>query len=132
MPRARRRLERAADRWLLPALVVLFHLATARGYGYFRDELYYLACARHLDFGYVDQPPLVAVIARLVSATLGTSRYALRLKPPAMLTSPVTVISRVNGYSPGRSTSPRIVTLGASISYRLNKRITSKGWSVIG
>ncbi|MBP1691952.1 MAG: hypothetical protein H6Q32_1304, partial [Bacteroidetes bacterium] len=27
------------------------------GYGYFRDELYYLACADHLDVGYVDQPP---------------------------------------------------------------------------
>ena len=28
------------------------------GYGYERDELYYLICGRFLDWGYVDQPPL--------------------------------------------------------------------------
>ena len=31
-------------------------------YGYFRDALYYLACSEHLAFGYVDQPPLIAVL----------------------------------------------------------------------
>ena len=39
---------------------LLFHLFTANRYGIFRDELYYLACAEHLDWGYVDQPPLIA------------------------------------------------------------------------
>ena len=34
---------------LVPLAIVLGHLATARGYGIFRDELYYLACARQLD-----------------------------------------------------------------------------------
>lgn len=40
------------------AVALLVHLLTNGHYGYFRDELYYIACARHLDFGYVDQPPL--------------------------------------------------------------------------
>jgi hypothetical protein len=35
------------------------------GYGYFRDEFYFLVCGRHLAWGYVDQPPLVALQARL-------------------------------------------------------------------
>lgn len=44
---------------------LVLHLATAGRYGYFRDELYYIACSRHLDWGYVDQPPLIALVAWL-------------------------------------------------------------------
>ena len=44
----------------IAAASFLAHMLTAGRYGYFRDELYYLACARHLAFGYVDQPSLIA------------------------------------------------------------------------
>jgi hypothetical protein len=57
---------------------LLFHVLTAKGYGYFRDELYYVACSEHLAFGYVDHPPLVAVVTWLSRAVLGDSLYALR------------------------------------------------------
>jgi len=52
-----------ATAWLLGAAAVLLQMATNGRYGYFRDELYYLACSEHLDAGYVDQPPLIAFIA---------------------------------------------------------------------
>ena len=42
--------------------VIVLQLATGWRYGLFRDELYYLACARHLDWGYVDHPPLSIVV----------------------------------------------------------------------
>jgi 4-amino-4-deoxy-L-arabinose transferase-like glycosyltransferase len=61
----------------------LFHLFTAGRYGIFRDELYYLACSEHLDFGYVDQPPLIALIAWIARHTFGESLYGLRLLPAA-------------------------------------------------
>ena len=54
---------------------------TGRHYGYFVDELYYLACSRHLDWGYVDQPPLIALIGWLVRVSLGQSLWAIRLLP---------------------------------------------------
>ncbi len=57
------------------------HLYAGRHYGYFVDELYYLACARHLAWGYVDQPPLIAFVAWLVHSTLGDSLSAIRLLP---------------------------------------------------
>ncbi len=57
------------------------HLWAGRSYGFFVDELYYLACARHLDWGYVDQPPLIAAIAWIVRKTLGDSLAAVRLLP---------------------------------------------------
>ncbi len=57
------------------------HLYAGRHYGYFVDELYYLACSRHLDWGYVDQPPLIAVVTWLVRVVLGESLAAIRLLP---------------------------------------------------
>jgi hypothetical protein len=57
------------------------HVATSGGYGYFRDELYYLACADHLAAGYVDHPPLSVFLIALVHHTLGDSRLAIRLLP---------------------------------------------------
>ncbi|MGI8857352.1 MAG: ArnT family glycosyltransferase [Thermomicrobiales bacterium] len=48
-------------------------------YGYFRDEFYYLVCGDHLAFGYVDHPPLIAVIARVTRTLLGDSIVAIRL-----------------------------------------------------
>src|ERR1700692_3157923 len=50
-------------------------------YGYFRDELYYAVCGQHLAWGYVDQAPLIAVIARLSRMMFGDSLRALRFFP---------------------------------------------------
>jgi 4-amino-4-deoxy-L-arabinose transferase-like glycosyltransferase len=69
---------------LIPLLALLqFTLvfSVANRYGIFRDELYYIACSRHLAWGYVDHPPLIAFITWLITHTLGTSLYALRLLP---------------------------------------------------
>ena len=60
---------------------LLLHIFTSvRHYGYFRDELYYFDMARHLDWGYVDAAPLVAVYAKL-ALWLGGSLAALRILP---------------------------------------------------
>jgi hypothetical protein len=71
--------------WFVPAVVAAIyftaHMITAARYGYFRDALYYLACSEHLDWGYVDQPPLIAVIAWIARHTFGTSLRALLLWP---------------------------------------------------
>jgi len=57
------------------------HMLVSGRYGYFVDELYYLACSHHLAWGYVDQPPLIAVITWLERVTLGDSLPALRFLP---------------------------------------------------
>ena len=66
-------------RWGLPFATLVFFVASASGYGVFRDELYYMACARHLDWGYVDHPPLVALLARWVGTAFPGSWLALRM-----------------------------------------------------
>jgi hypothetical protein len=75
---------------LLATVVVALHGASLTHYGYFRDELYYLACAQHLALGYVDHPPFSIAVLAVVRATLGTSLPALRLVP--MLASIATLV----------------------------------------
>src|SRR5215472_15654617 len=63
------------------AAKLLLHLFTSvHHYGYFRDELYYLDMARHLDWGYVDAAPPVAVYAK-IALLMGGSLAALRILP---------------------------------------------------
>jgi hypothetical protein len=59
----------------------LFHFSGILRYGFFRDELYYMACGEHLAWGYVDQPPLIALIAWLSRHLLGSSLVSIRLLP---------------------------------------------------
>lgn len=60
---------------------LLLHLLTYRGYGFFRDELYYLACSRHLDWGYVDHPPLSVALLAVLRFLGGDSLFVVRLLP---------------------------------------------------
>lgn len=60
---------------------LLIHFLTNGRYGYFRDELYFLACGDHLDWGYVDFAPLIAWIAKLSRTLLGDSLPAIRFFP---------------------------------------------------
>jgi len=71
------------------ARIVLYCFAGPH-YGYFRDELYYLACGEHPAWGYVDQPPLIAWIAWLLRHSIGTSLWALRL--PSALAGTATIV----------------------------------------
>jgi len=63
---------------LIAVANLVFHLATSRGYGIFRDELYYIACSQRLAFGYVDQPPLSILLLWLARRSLGDSLLAIR------------------------------------------------------
>ena len=67
--------------WAMAALKLLFHIYYNNRYGYFRDEFDYLACARHLAWGYVDQPPLIPFLARASGEVLGYSLRAIRFMP---------------------------------------------------
>src|SRR4029077_15428422 len=71
-----------------PALVLylacakfIFQLLIASHYGIFRDELYYLPCGEHLDWGYVDQPPLIALVAWIARHLFGDWLVGLRFFP---------------------------------------------------
>jgi MFS family permease len=65
-------------------LTFLIHLVSSLwgshiGYGFFRDELYFLICGRHLAWGYIDQPPLAPLQARLAELLFGLSPTGIRI-----------------------------------------------------
>lgn len=59
----------------------MFYLVAAGSYGYFRDELYFLACTEHLAWGYPDHAPLSVWITKFSRDIFGDSLYAIRLFP---------------------------------------------------
>lgn len=63
----------------LALVKVVVSMVVASRYGWHRDELYYLASARHPALGYVDYPPLTPAIARLVQVVAPGSVAGLRL-----------------------------------------------------
>lgn len=73
---------------LFAAAKLLLHLPFLHRFGIHHDELYFLACGRHLGLGYVDHAPFVPWVARLVEELHGPplgdpGLVALRL--PAVL-----------------------------------------------
>src|SRR5579884_327210 len=71
------------------AAYLLLHLLTITRYGIFRDEMYYMACARHMAWGYVDHPPFTVWIAWIGRHLFGNNVAGVRLLP--ILTGAVVV-----------------------------------------
>jgi 4-amino-4-deoxy-L-arabinose transferase-like glycosyltransferase len=78
------------ERWTRPSLVLgltafVLHLLFNAGYGIFRDELYFIVCGLHPAWGYVDQPPLVPLLAAGSYGLFGDWLTGFRLIPALSL-----------------------------------------------
>jgi 4-amino-4-deoxy-L-arabinose transferase-like glycosyltransferase len=78
--------------WISAAAAVALLLAVSGRYGFHRDELYFIVAGRQLDWGFIDQPPLTPVVARISESILGLSPTALRVLP-ALSVGAVSVVS---------------------------------------
>ncbi|MDE2133340.1 MAG: glycosyltransferase family 39 protein [Alphaproteobacteria bacterium] len=76
--------------WLVLGLTTLaIHLLFNGGYGIFRDELYFIVCGDRPAWGYVDQPPLVPLIASWSHALFGNFLVGFRLVPALTMAATV-------------------------------------------
>ena len=114
---------------LSSATIILHFIANAMSYGYFRDELYYLACANHPDIGYVDHPPLSIWLLSVSRTLLGESVFAVRAVPAlvhaavVLLAGSITLElhgSRFAQFTASLCTALCPVMLGMSGIYNMN------------
>lgn len=64
---------------------VALEMVVSARYGYHRDELYFLVAGQHPALGYVDQPLLAPMVARLSSILFANSLVGLRVIPALLL-----------------------------------------------
>ena len=74
--------------WLVLATLAI-HLLINGHYGFFRDELYFIVCGQRPDWGYVDQPPLIPLIAAGSYALFGKFLLGFRLVPALAMAATV-------------------------------------------
>jgi 4-amino-4-deoxy-L-arabinose transferase-like glycosyltransferase len=101
--------------WLIALVIGLIHLAVAGRYDVFRNELYFIVCGRHPDFGYVDQPPLVPLVAA-ATQLLGDNPWLLRLPAVAAATGLVMLTASFARLLGGNSTAAWVAGLAAGIA----------------
>ena len=115
----------AGPSWYASGTAIVFYVASVRillyfiaapNYGYFRDELYYLACGEHPAWGYVDQPPLIGWISWLLQHTIGTSLWALRLLPALACAASVTLAGFLARELGGRRWAMFLAALAAMVA----------------
>ena len=74
---------RSQFRLIAPLAVFAFLVGAALGDAFFRDEFYYLACVRHLAWGYVDHPPFSIGVLWAIVHAIGDSLIVLRIAAAA-------------------------------------------------
>jgi len=94
------------ERWTRPSLVLgltafAIHLLFNQGYGIFRDELYFIVCGQHPAWGYVDQPPLVPLLAAASHWLFGDWLTGFRLIPALVLSATVGLTAEFTGAAGG-------------------------------
>jgi len=92
------------------------HLATDWQYGFQRDELYYLDCARHLAWGFVDFPPVTPLIAFLDQLVLPGSLEGLRLAPALAGAAVVVLAGLIARELGGDRLAQGLAALAAAVS----------------
>ena len=109
------RVKKIPAEWLIALVIGLVHLAVAGRYDIFRNELYFIVCGRHPDFGYVDQPPLVPLLAA-ATQVFGDNPWLLRLPAVAAAAGLVLLTASFCRLLGGNAIAARIAGIAAGVA----------------
>lgn len=102
--------------YLFALAALALHLGCIGQYGYFRDELYYLASTEHLAWGYVDHPPFSIAALWVIRHTLGDSLLAIRIVPVLIHAAAVLLAGRIARDLGGRRLAQSLAALAAALA----------------
>lgn len=117
--------------WVAAGFTFVFHLLANPHYGFFRDELYFIICGRHPSWGYVDQPPLVPLIAA-ASQLFGISLVALRATAALCAAGSVFVVVRIVTHLGGGRFAASFAALAVALTPVLAVFGTQVGPDMVG
>ncbi|MFC4120481.1 glycosyltransferase family 39 protein [Nonomuraea zeae] len=107
-------------RWLpslsVAGVLAALLLAVSGRHGYHLDELYTRAASRHLDWGQIDQPPLVSLVARIETALFGDGLTAFRLVPALLIGVTVVLAGLIAREVGGNQRAQLLATVAAAAS----------------
>ncbi|HUA80568.1 MAG TPA: glycosyltransferase family 39 protein [Dyella sp.] len=110
--------------WAITAVVAVLHLACAGQYDIFRNELYFIVCGRHPAFGYVDQPPLVPLLAA-ATQLFGIHVWLLRWPAVAAAAALVPLSAAFARLLGGDARAQIVVSLAAALTPALTGLTTT-------
>jgi hypothetical protein len=99
---------------LIAVAAVAVEMAVSARYGYVRDELYFLSAGQHLAFGYVDQPPLTPLLARITAALAGGTLAGFRIRPALCLAALVVMTAAMSRRLGAGRTGQLLAALAAA------------------
>jgi hypothetical protein len=97
----------------LAGAIALLLLVSAGGYGYHRDELYFLVAGDHLDWGFADQGPLTPLLAHAMDAIAPGSLTVLRI-PSALMAAGTVLMTGLIAFELGAGRRAQLIAASSA------------------
>ncbi len=125
--------------WFLLSFFALLKLQTPfllnKVYSFHRDELLYLSLGRHLDFGFLEVPPMIALFAALIQNTVGESLWAVHLVSGLAGMSLVILTGMIANQMGGKTFAilfAGFIVIFSPAFLRVHTLFQPVGWDVLG